>query len=131
MASEVMRHGKQRPNIGELDSCIERDFLCVQTAFNFRYNGQKTLPPPTFPPEMEEACKIIEYVVNTNLLQRKRHPLEYTSADGQHQPWSANVAASNCYTGAAEGVGAHSDGLSYLGPYPTIASLSLGVRGDL
>ncbi|KAF8584849.1 hypothetical protein K439DRAFT_1653133 [Ramaria rubella] len=38
----------------------------------------------------------------------------------------ANVAAINCYTGGKEGVGFHSDQLTYLGPFPTIASLSLG-----
>lgn len=36
------------------------------------------------------------------------------------------MAASNCYEGTKEGVGFHSDALTYLGPYPTIASLSLG-----
>lgn len=43
-----------------------------------------------------------------------------------HGPWRANVAASNCYRGSKENVGWHADQLTYLGPYPTIASLSLG-----
>ncbi|KAK4051444.1 hypothetical protein OIV83_002928 [Microbotryomycetes sp. JL201] len=41
--------------------------------------------------------------------------------------WTPNVSAANCYTGKDEGVGWHSDVLTHLGPYPTIASLSLGV----
>jgi alkylated DNA repair dioxygenase AlkB len=70
---------------------------------------------------MEEACAIIEQTVNTELSKRDRFPLEYPG-----NTWQANVAAANCYEGMKEGVGAHSDQLTYLGPYPTIASLSLG-----
>lgn len=77
--------------------------------------------PNGFLPEMEEARQIIEAFVNTHLGERQRYGLEY---DG---PWRANVAAANCYKGRAETVGAHADQLTYLGPYPTIASLSLGV----
>jgi alkylated DNA repair dioxygenase AlkB len=77
---------------------------------------------------MEEACRIVERVVNEQIKQRKRFSLEWggdretdTSAN-----WRANVAASNCYEGSKESVGFHSDQMTYLGPYPTIASLSLG-----
>ena len=88
---------------------------------------------------MEEACQYIERVVNAELHKRQRYPLEYGGeppdhldgttndiADGRKIIWRANVAASNCYEGTKEGVGFHSDALTYLGPYPTIASLSLG-----
>lgn len=71
---------------------------------------------------MEEACQIVERYVNEELAKRTRFPLEYAGSE-----WKANVAAVNCYAGAKEGVGFHSDQLTYLGPYPTIASLSLGV----
>ena len=107
--------------------------------------------PNGFLPAMEEARQIIEAFVNDYLEKRQRYGLEY---DG---PWRANVAAANCYKGRAEvglpnsfecvaawanarrfgrsrcaprlhqTVGAHADQLTYLGPYPTIASLSLGV----
>jgi len=70
---------------------------------------------------MEEACQAVEKCVNQELAKRTRFPLEYAGSE-----WKANVAAVNCYTGAKEGVGFHSDQLTYLGPYPTIASLSLG-----
>ena len=78
---------------------------------------------------MEAACSYIEKVVNDELAKRKRYPLEYggsNGTDGNRYTWRANVAASNCYEGAKESVGFHSDQLTYLGPYPTIASLSLG-----
>ncbi|SCV69990.1 BQ2448_1384 [Microbotryum intermedium] len=44
------------------------------------------------------------------------------------QPLANSILGSpaNCYRGAEEGVGAHSDVLTCLGPFPTIASLSLG-----
>lgn len=75
-----------------------------------------------FLPEMLQAREIIERIVNEELARKHRFPLEF---DGS---WSANVAAANCYRGATETVGAHADQLTYLGPYPTIASLSLGVQ---
>jgi hypothetical protein len=85
-----------------------------------------TEPPPVFPPAMEDACKIIERVVNSEMRNRTRFPLEWRGSTQSSPIWRANVAASNCYEGAKESVGFHSDQLTYLGPYPTIASLSLG-----
>ena len=98
-----------------------------------RYNGRQTEAPLQFPPAMEEACTIIERVVNAEMHKRQRFPLEWAGdtvqdedALGQKIIWRANVAAANCYEGGKESVGPHSDQLTYLGPYPTIASLSLG-----
>ena len=92
-----------------------------------RYNGRKSDPPLPFPDEMEAACKYIERVVNEELQKRERFPLEWAGLEGDNSNTGrANVAASNCYEGAKETVGFHSDQLTYLGPYPTIASLSLG-----
>ena len=85
---------------------------------------------------MEEACVIIENIVNAAMRKRDRFPLEWAGLPpSSHSPeaesaetiiWRANFAASNCYEGAKETVGFHSDRLTNLGPYPTIASLSLG-----
>lgn len=77
---------------------------------------------------MEEACNIIERIVNEQIKPRKRFPLEWDGDDraGTGSAWRANVAASNCYEGSKESVGYHSDQMTYLGPYSTIASLSLG-----
>lgn len=105
---------------------------------------------------MEEACEYVERIVNAELRKRERYPLEWggepdlLARGGEPVPldehgdsasngeggekrkedekviWRANVAASNRYEGGSESVGFHSDQLTYLGPYPTIASLSLG-----
>ena len=77
---------------------------------------------------MEKACKYVENIVNDEMRKRERLPLEWTGCCGgaDAKLWHANVAAANCYEGAQESVGYHSDQLTYLGPYPTIASLSLG-----
>ena len=94
-----------------------------------RYNGRAVDPPPKFPSEMEEACEIVERIVNQEMKKRQQFKLEWnSSATGDADPlWRANVAASNRYQGGKESVGFHSDQLTYLGPYPTIASLSLGI----
>jgi len=98
-----------------------------------RYNGRQVEPPKPFPPPMEEACAIIENTVNAAMRKRDRFPLEWAglppsshSSEADTIIWRANFAASNCYEGAKETVGFHSDRLTNLGPYPTIASLSLG-----
>ena len=96
--------------------------------FGNRYNGRPTDPPSTFPPEMEEACQVIEEIVNAEMIKRTRYPMEWGGRQPGDPLWKANVAASNCYQGTKESVGFHSDQLTYLGPYPTIASLSLGNR---
>ncbi|KAI0636812.1 hypothetical protein C8Q77DRAFT_1094746 [Trametes polyzona] len=103
----------------------------LTAAAQFWYNGMKTDPPPVFPGPMEEACQIVEKVVNAEMRKRRRFPLEwggYPAEDGEEPLlWRANVAASNCYAGGKESLGFHSDQLTCLGPYPTIASMSLGV----
>ncbi|KAG5716298.1 Alpha-ketoglutarate-dependent dioxygenase alkB like protein [Termitomyces sp. T112] len=99
----------------------------MQEAAQHWYNGRMTDPPSTFPSAMEEACEIVERVVNEQLKRRQRFPLEWGAGDTDGA-WRANVAASNCYEGSKESVGFHSDQLTYLGPYPTIASLSLGTQ---
>lgn len=91
---------------------------------DYWYAGQRSPPAPTFPAILREAARRIEPVVNAIMADRaklgRRHALEF---DG---PWRANMAAVNHYPGAGSSVGWHGDQLTYLGPYPTIASLSLG-----
>ena len=92
-----------------------------------RYNGRPTEAPDFFPEVMEKACKYVESIVNDEMHKRERLLFEWAGhCSANDQVWHANVAASNCYEGAQESVGFHSDQLTYLGPYPTIASLSLG-----
>ncbi|KAG6854922.1 hypothetical protein C0991_009745 [Blastosporella zonata] len=97
-----------------------KDSEAMQEAAQHWYNGRMTETPALFPPAMEEACEIVERIVNEQLKSRSHFPLEWDAGS-----WRANVAASNCYNGSKESVGFHSDQLTYLGPYPTIASLSL------
>ncbi|KAH9180575.1 hypothetical protein EDB89DRAFT_2216960 [Lactarius sanguifluus] len=96
------------------------------------YNGRLSDAPKQFPSPMEEACMIIEKIVNVEMRKRKRFPLEWggdpDNSDGEGCIWRANFAAANCYEGAKGAVGFHSDRLTTIGPYPTIASLSLGTR---
>ncbi|KAI0273652.1 hypothetical protein BC834DRAFT_816404 [Gloeopeniophorella convolvens] len=96
------------------------------------YNGRKDDTPTKFPTPMEEACQIIEKTVNEEMRKRSRYALEWGGDPGDPTGegciWRANFAAANCYEGAKETVGFHSDRLTTIGPYPTIASLSLGTR---
>lgn len=64
-----------------------------------RYNGRPTSPPEVFPSEMEEACQLVEKVVNEVLKNRSRYPLEWGGTGTGGQRWKANVAISNCYVG--------------------------------
>ncbi|CAE6440119.1 hypothetical protein ACGC1H_004712 [Rhizoctonia solani] len=103
-------------------------------AAQYWYAGRPTTSPRPFLPEMEEACEYIEKAVNEAIGQRPRYPLEWAGAEGSTSgevpQWRPNVAAANCYRGAKEAVGYHSDQMTYLGPYPTIASLSLGTTRE-
>ncbi|KAF8328884.1 uncharacterized protein EI90DRAFT_1487495 [Cantharellus anzutake] len=109
-----------KPNTGRRQNDPNNN---MDEAAKYWYNGQVTQTPKAFPGEMEEALSRIEELVNEQISKRKRFPFEWA---GSPKAWRANVAASNCYRGSKEGVGPHSDRLTYLGPYPTIASLSLG-----
>ncbi|KAK4057150.1 hypothetical protein OIO90_001645 [Microbotryomycetes sp. JL221] len=103
----------------ELTSKEQQGELFAQAATHW-YNGEVRSSRP-FTNEMNEARQVIASLVQTVLKGRKKHALEWQGE------WVPNVSAANCYTGKDEGVGWHSDVLTHLGPFPTIASLSLGV----
>ncbi|CAG8549306.1 6313_t:CDS:2 [Acaulospora morrowiae] len=84
------------------------------------YNGKKTESARAFLPEMEIARRAIRDIVNEKRKGRDRHEFEI------QEYWNPNVAVANCYSNSREGVGWHSDELTYLGPRPIIGSLSLG-----
>ncbi|KAF9965139.1 hypothetical protein BGZ70_005346 [Mortierella alpina] len=102
------------------------------------YNGKKQDAPKKFLPEMNEAKLVVRRIVNelrksrtiarveyTQLMdddsfERVRHPYE------EQGDWNCNVAAVNHYAHSKESVGWHADKLTYLGPRPTIGSLTLG-----
>ena len=86
----------------------------------YSYNGQPIDGIRSFTKDMSAAHKIIE--------ERTRDWLRARGA--LDQDWHANVAFANMYDGRDSSVGYHSDQLSFLGPLPTIASLSLGVERE-
>lgn len=89
------------------------------------YNGQEIKSIRTFTSEMSEAHSIIEKCSRQWLAALEERSTEYSASD-----WRANVAFANLYDGRDSAVGYHSDQLTYLGPLPTIASLSLGCERE-
>jgi alkylated DNA repair dioxygenase AlkB len=88
----------------------------------YAYNGQPLSDIRVFPKEMTQAHSIINEATDA-WMHRNGH-LQ------QDEHWQANVAFSNLYDGRHSSVGYHSDQLTYLGPSPCIASLSLGVTRE-
>ncbi|KAG0098308.1 hypothetical protein BGZ93_000510 [Podila epicladia] len=84
------------------------------------YNGKKQDPPRKFLKEMDEAKLVVRKIVNELRATRDLHPYE------DQGEWKCNVAAVNHYAHSKESVGWHADKLTYLGPRPTIGSLTLG-----
>ncbi|KAF9980003.1 hypothetical protein BGZ75_008997 [Mortierella antarctica] len=84
------------------------------------YNGKKQDAPKKFLPEMDEAKLVVRRIVNELRKSRTIHPYE------EQGEWNCNVAAVNHYAHSKESVGWHADKLTYLGPRPTIGSLTLG-----
>ncbi len=83
----------------------------------YTYNGQALTEIRPFSQGMTAALPIIQDKVNILLQDRETYFMKH---------WEATVAFANLYEGSSSSVGYHSDQLSYLGPLPIIASLSLG-----
>ncbi|KAH8820080.1 hypothetical protein F5884DRAFT_37352 [Xylogone sp. PMI_703] len=96
------------------------------------YNGGLLTDVRQLTPQMRYISTRVTEAVNSEVQNRiKSHypdgkKLKYQSP----LPWSPNAAFVNCYTGAAESVGYHSDQLTYLGPRAIIGSISLGVARE-
>nr|ODN87339.1 hypothetical protein L203_03612 [Cryptococcus depauperatus CBS 7841] len=84
------------------------------------YAGAEQGKAKVYPSLLRDAADIVQKIVNIELSKRQRYPLEWAGE------WEANVCGTNRYDGAKSSVGWHADQLTYLGPYTTIASLSLG-----
>ncbi|KAK5936895.1 hypothetical protein PMZ80_010833 [Knufia obscura] len=98
---------------------------------SYLYNGSTLSDVREILPVMRRVSTLVESAVNTEITKRRAsYPggvkLRYQSPN----PWIPNAAFVNCYDGAAQSVGWHTDQLSYLGPHPTIGSLSLGVQRE-
>ncbi|KAK0735751.1 hypothetical protein B0T21DRAFT_368443 [Apiosordaria backusii] len=98
---------------------------------DYHYNGGRITDVRTLTPKLEAVRARVQETVNQAIQDRIR-----THHGGQKpkyqpsEPWCANAAFVNCYNGPQESVGWHTDQLTYLGPHPTIASLSLGVTRE-
>ncbi|KAF8983411.1 hypothetical protein BGZ46_010329 [Entomortierella lignicola] len=92
----------------------------MEEVSGWTYNGMKQDSPRRFLPEMTEAKLVVRRIVNELRKQRDIHPYEVQG------DWNCNVAAVNHYAHSKESVGWHADKLTYLGPRPTIGSLTLG-----
>ncbi|KAK7203396.1 GRF zinc finger protein [Myxozyma melibiosi] len=90
----------------------------------YRYNGAAITDVRRFNDTMMQVQALIEEVVNKEISDRGF--LKHQT----HDKWVADVAFCNRYDGPTESVGFHSDRLTYIGPQPVIASLSLGVTRE-
>lgn len=81
---------------------------------------------------LTQVKPLVQEAVNIEVQHRikTRYPggrkLKYQSPN----PWAPNAAFVNCYKGAQQSVGWHSDQLTYLGPRAVIGSISLGVARE-
>ncbi|KAJ9097679.1 hypothetical protein QFC21_004716 [Naganishia friedmannii] len=107
---------------------LERDDTATATAADgnveagnqYWYAGKQVQPAPVFPSFLQKAADLLAPFVNEILATRSRYPGEYAGE------WKPSYAGVNHYQGAGSAVGWHADQLTYLGPYATIVSLSLG-----
>ncbi|KAJ9652954.1 hypothetical protein H2198_007822 [Neophaeococcomyces mojaviensis] len=99
---------------------------------SYLYNGSTLTDVREILPVMRQVSALVKEAVNSEIEKRiKEHypdgkKLKYQSPG----PWIPNAAFVNCYNGAQQSVGYHTDQLSYLGPHPVIGSLSLGVQRE-
>jgi hypothetical protein len=105
---------------------------CQRQRTEYLYNGSNLDDVRALLPEMRKVSDLVEEAVNQEIQKRIRdhYPdgkkLKYQCP----APWKPNAAFVNCYDGAKQSVGYHSDQLSYLGPRAIIGSLSLGVARE-
>lgn len=90
----------------------------------FFHNGSEIKNIREFPQEMIVVRVLVKDIVNKILSKRK--PLKYQYLG----EWDPNIAVTNLYSNAKENLGYHSDQLTYLGPMPTIACISLGTERE-
>ncbi|KAI6806090.1 hypothetical protein KC332_g13751 [Hortaea werneckii] len=96
------------------------------------YNGSYISDVTQTRPEMLKISSKVQNAVNREIERRiqdfypEGEKLKFQSPD----LWQPNASFVNCYDGAKESVGYHSDQLTYLGPRAVIGSLSLGVARD-
>ncbi|KAG6016855.1 hypothetical protein E4U41_004335 [Claviceps citrina] len=98
----------------------------------YYYSGSQLTDVRHITPQLAAVKPIVQEAVNKQMQHRikTRYPggkkLRHQSPD----PWVPNAAFVNCYNGAQQNVGWHSDQLTYLGPRAVIGSISLGVARE-
>jgi alkylated DNA repair dioxygenase AlkB len=97
----------------------------------YAYNGSYITQVHQSRPEMLKASELVRQAVNKEIERRTREfnggkKLKFQSPE----EWRPNTSFVNCYDGAKESVGYHTDELTYLGPRAVIGSLSLGVARE-
>ena len=104
----------------------------VKQKEDYLYNGSNLDDVRQLLPVMRQVSDLVKVAVNQEIKKRiaSHYPqgkkLKYQSP----KEWQPNAAFVNCYDGAQQNVGYHSDQLSYLGPRAVIGSLSLGVARE-
>ncbi|KAI9780981.1 MAG: hypothetical protein M1839_006420 [Geoglossum umbratile] len=96
------------------------------------YNGSYLTDIRLLPPLALHISHPVRKAVNTAITTRilTHYPNSKKLKHQSPHEWFPNAAFINCYDGPTESVGYHSDQLTYLGPRPTIGSLSLGVSRE-
>ncbi|KHN98128.1 GRF zinc finger domain containing protein [Metarhizium album ARSEF 1941] len=98
----------------------------------YYYNGSQLTDVRRITPQLAKVKPMVQAAVNKEV----QHRVETRYPDGKklrHQSpgsWVPNSAFVNCYDGAQQSVGWHSDQLTYLGPRAVIGSISLGVARE-
>ncbi|PTB70622.1 hypothetical protein BBK36DRAFT_1108951 [Trichoderma citrinoviride] len=99
---------------------------------NYFYNGGMLNDVRKLTPTLAKVKPIVQETVNEQIQTRiKTHyPGGKKLRHQPSRPWTPNAAFVNCYTGAQQSVGWHSDQPTYLGPRAVIGSISLGVARE-
>ncbi|KOS17786.1 Alpha-ketoglutarate-dependent dioxygenase alkB -like protein 2 [Escovopsis weberi] len=107
------------------------DDVKTQQASYF-YNGGQLTDVRRITPVLAKVKPLVQEAVNREI----QHWIRTRCSGGRKlkhqspQPWAPNAAFVNCYSGARQNVGWHSDQLTYLGPRAVIGSVSLGVARE-
>ncbi|KAK6342395.1 hypothetical protein TWF718_007796 [Orbilia javanica] len=112
---------------------VKDEEMAAQHRRGYMYNGSVLDDIRTFTPTMRKVVPLLESFVNDQISDR----ISNVYPDGQKLKhmlppgkWHITSAFMNCYDGAKQSVGWHSDQLTYLGPRTVIASISLGVERE-
>lgn len=110
---------------------FDRDVVSPHTTC-FYYDPEitfKTLPDTDYQSERREfplILKKIASLVENHVHESDKNRSRQSTLEVDLNEWHPNIVIANCYKGHQQGVGAHSDRLTFIGPLPTIASLTLG-----